>query len=57
MVLARARREAERLSLAEPIEVGVYRLFNGQIVARAGNRHMIPGVRLERFARGKSTEL
>lgn len=56
-MLERARREAERLSLAEAVEAGVYRLFNGSIVARTGDRHLIQGVRLERFARGKSTEL
>lgn len=55
--MAMARREAERMSLEQRVEAGVYRLFSGRIIASTGDRHMIPGVRLERFARGKSAEL
>lgn len=55
--MAMARREAERMSLEQRVEAGVYRLFSGRIIASTGDRHMIPGVRIERFARGKSAEL
>lgn len=53
--MERARRQAERLSL-EPVEVGIYRMLDGRIEAKVGDRHMIAGVRLERYARGKSAE-
>lgn len=56
MALERARRDAERLSL-EPVEVGIYRMTDGRIEARVGDRHLIAGVRIERYARGKSAEL
>lgn len=52
-----ARREAERMSLEQRVEAGVYQLFNGRIIASTQERHLVAGVRLERFARGKSTEL
>lgn len=57
MVMEMARREAERMSLEQQVEAGVYRLFNGRIIASTQERHLVAGVRLERFARGKSTEL
>lgn len=56
MAMERARREAERMSM-EPVEVGIYRMSDGRIEAKVGDRHMIAGVRLERYARGKSAEL
>ena len=55
--MERARRDARRLSADRAQDAGVYRLSNGTIKALTGNKHLIPGVRLEHWVGGERVDI